>query len=758
MRKYTTQARQTLKNAETLSLQTGKIVESVHLLVGIIQVKNSFGAEILERLGFKSEIAETYLMKTSFFTAGSSVNVSPTVEKIIEYADTVAKDTNSDIDTQHLLLAITFCKTCTASKILLKYDVSFDRVLSVVESIGYNRIRKGKIFFCNDLETDVKKQSTDQTNLFVAHNTDSAEKSPLDKYGTDLTKKAKEGKLDKVIAREKEIERIIRILSRKHKNNPIIVGESGVGKTAVAEGLAQKIAFGEVPDFLKNKKLISLNLNSVVAGTKYRGEMEEKLDGILKAAENEGVILFIDELHSVITAGNSENGGSVGSILKPAITGGNIMVIGATTYAEYSKYIEKDPAFERRFNKVTIDEPDEKTTMEILFGIKDDFEKHYSVKITDEALEYAVKLTARYIRDRFLPDKAIDVLDEACSKTFLSGVKKTVSEFDICEAITDMTGIPVQTTVSEQEKITLLEQKLNDRIFGQESAIKEISQAIKRSKAGLRDGRKPIASFLFLGTTGSGKTETAKTLAEIMFGSKDEMLRFDMSEYMEKNSVNRLIGAPPGYVGYDEGGTLTEGVKKKPYSIILFDEIEKADGDIFNVLLQVLDDGRLTDGKGRTVDFRNTIIIMTSNIGSSEIKPKNSIGFVAGREAINEKEIHVKALKKTLKPEFINRIDHIIVFNRLDKEDLSKIANYILERKREILWTERKIKLVVEEEVASFIATKAYDENYGARPVERTVETFLENKLSELILSENLKNTTLTVSVNNDELSVVETP
>lgn len=758
MRRYTEQAKTALNYAEKISLTTGKIVESVHLLVGITQVKNSFGAEILSRLDFKKELAETYLIKTSFFSSGNNVSVSPTVQKIIEYAENVATDTNSDIDTQHLLLGITFYKTCAASKILLKYDVTFDKVLSIVEAIAHNYPNNtNEIPKHNNSKID-EKNFNPEKEKYSSNGDLSAEEKMLEKYGTDLNEKAKEGKLDKVIGREKELDRLIRILSRKHKNNPIIVGESGVGKTALVEALAQKIVKGEVPDFLKNKKIISLNLNSVVAGTKYRGEMEEKLDGILKEAEKREVILFIDELHSVVTAGNSENGGSVSSILKPAITNDNLAIIGATTYSEYSKYLEKDPAFERRFMKIVVYEPDEKTAIQILKGIKTDFENHYSIDITDDALEYAVKLTSRYLRDRFLPDKAIDALDEACSKVSLSGNEKKVDVDEIRDAVTEMTGIPIKITTDENEKISSLEKTLNERIIGQKEAMKEISQAIKRSKAGLRDGRKPIASFLFLGTTGSGKTETAKTLAEIMFGSKDDVLRFDMSEYMDRNSVNRLIGAPPGYVGYEEGGSLTEAVKKKPYSIILFDEIEKADVDIFNVLLQVLDDGRLTDGKGRTVDFRNTVIIMTSNLGSNELKSKKAVGFGAKETEQNEKEVQIRALKNTMKPEFINRIDHIIVFNKLNKEDLSKITNYIVERKKEILWTEREINLNVTKDVAPFIAEKAYDENYGARPVERTVETLLENKLSELILSENLKKTTLTVSVKNDELSVVETP
>ena len=522
-----------------------------------------------------------------------------------------------------------------------------------------------------------------------------------------------------------------------------------MGKTAIVEALAQNIADGNVPDFLKGKTLFSLNLNSIVAGTKYRGEMEEKLEEILKTASSDNIILFIDELHAVLNAGSTENGNSIGTILKPAITNENLSIIGATTFAEYSKFLEKDPAFERRFMKVIAEEPSPEKTYEILHGLKKSFEDHYKITISKEAIESAVKLSVRYMPNRFLPDKAIDALDEACSQLALTDRIRELKPDDIKNAISEMTGIPVNDDENENKKILDMEKLLKEKIIGQDKALNTVSKSILRAKSGLREGKKPIGSFIFLGKTGTGKTETAKALAEILFGSENALIRFDMSEYMEKNSVARLIGAPPGYVGFEEGGTLTESVKNKPYSIILFDEIEKANPDVFNVLLQLLDDGRLTDGKGRTVDFRNTLIIMTSNTGTEKLFQTKKVGFGSETNSYDEEKILIESIKSLLKPEFINRIDNIIVFNNLNKENLIEITKNILEVKKKILFEERGISLDFTNDVAEYVAENAYNPEYGARPIRRAVETLLENTLSEIILKKNLKNAEITVKIEN---------
>ena len=748
MRRYTTDARKALENAESISLYTGNIVESVHILIGITEIKQSYGAEILSRLGFDSGIAKSYLIRTSLAPKSETVIVSPTAQKIIEYAETVSMDTNNCIDTHHLLLSIAFHKNCSASKILSKYNIDYESLLSIVQGMNHNKI--GSEDF--NLGKHVTNSDSSAQTANISYKIKKSDVKNIDKllpYGIDLTEKAKSGKIGKIIGREKEIERVIRILSRKNKNNPIIVGESGVGKTAIVEALAQNITDGNVPDFLKGKTLFSLNLNSIVAGTKYRGEMEEKLEEILKTASSDKIILFIDELHAVLNAGSTENGSSIGTILKPAITNENLSIIGATTFAEYSKFLEKDPAFERRFMKVIAEEPSPEKTYEILHGLKKSFEDHYKITISKEAIESAVKLSVRYMPNRFLPDKAIDALDEACSQLALTDRIRELKPDDIKNAISEMTGIPVNDDENENKKILDMEKLLKEKIIGQDKALNTVSKSILRAKSGLREGKKPIGSFIFLGKTGTGKTETAKALAEILFGSENALIRFDMSEYMEKNSVARLIGAPPGYVGFEEGGTLTESVKNKPYSIILFDEIEKANPDVFNVLLQLLDDGRLTDGKGRTVDFRNTLIIMTSNAGTEKLFQTKKVGFGSETNSYDEEKILIESIKSLLKPEFINRIDNIIVFNNLNKENLIEITKNILEVKKKILFEERGISLDFTNDVAEYVAENAYNPEYGARPIRRAVETLLENTLSEIILKKNLKNAEITVKIEN---------
>jgi ATP-dependent Clp protease ATP-binding subunit ClpC len=507
---------------------------------------------------------------------------------------------------------------------------------------------------------------------------------------------------------------------------------------------------------LKDRIIFSLNVNSLVAGTRYRGEMEEKIGEVIGAAKEYGVILFIDELHSVVGAGGSEGGLSVAEILKPAVTDGDIAVIGATTYAEYGKYIENDPALCRRFMKVEVAEPSKEEAIRILAGVKPSFEKHYGITVENEAAEACVKLSLRYISGKFLPDKAIDILDEACAKKAISG-GKNVDVDDIKDAVNEMTGIPLGNIAeSETEKFLNLEKYLNEKIIGQEEAVTSVAKAVRRAEAGLREKNKPSSSFIFLGSTGVGKTETAKALAETLYGGEDAMIRIDMSEYSETNSVSRLIGAPPGYVGYSEGGILTEAVRRKPYCLILFDELEKADPEIFNVLLQVLDDGRLTDGKGRTADFRNATIIFTSNLGTDKLIAKKTVGFGKADESKEDSAILMSALKNFLRPEFLNRIDKIIIFNKLSKESLIKIAKLLLNEKSKNLYEERGIKLNYGDELAEFIVNGSYDPNYGARPIKRQIETQLEDKLSETIIRDDLRNTEMTVKVIGDGLVISE--
>lgn len=754
MNNFTEAAKKVLEQAEYFALYSGNIIESIHILIGITKVVDGYGAQILSRLGFNTTNAESYLIKSSF-ASYDSVLVSPTVQKILDYAKSVAKATNSAIDTHHLLLAVSYHKSCVGSKILLKHNITYDKLLSIVESMNHNQI--GVIEKKLSPETSFKSRiNTEPKEINEKNDTTIGKKSEF-KYGLNLIEMAKNNQLEKIIGREKEIARIISILSRKTKNNPIIVGESGVGKTAIVEKLAEKIASGNVPDFLKNKELYSLNLNSIVSGTKYRGDLEEKLSEVLDFAEKRKAILFIDELHSAVNVGNSEGGMNVSDILKPAITGKNIKIIGATTTSEYSKHIEKDPAFERRFMKVKVEEPTEDECLHMLKGIKKEFELHYDINIPETILKSCVALSARYITNKFLPDKAIDVLDETCSKNAVWNNKKSLSEDDVKEAVSSITGIPIyKLTIEESEQLLRLEDELNRKVIGQKEAISSIARAVRRSKAALKEPHRPIGSFIFLGSSGVGKTETAKILTEILFGNETNMFRFDMSEYMEKSSVAKLIGSAPGYVGYEEGGKLTESVKHTPYSLILFDEIEKAHPDIFNVLLQVLDDGRLTDSKGRTVDFKNTIIIMTSNAGSEQLNSRKGIGFGSSNQYETEKDIRIKALKNFLRPEFINRVDCITVFNNLNKENIKEIANNILNKKRNYLLNEKGIALSFDEEVIDFIANESFDPIYGARPVIRKIETLIEDKLSDMIIKDNLRNTELIVEMKDNNTVIRE--
>lgn len=749
MKGYTVKCKKVLDLAETFASQSGSAIESYHLLAALTNVENCYAQEILSRLGFNAEIANSYLIKT--VEPLEKASFSEVAVSIMEYADKASEKLGySEVDTQHILLAICFFKNTLASKILLRYDIDYAKVLSIVNAMSYNKIGQ-------DPAPNTKENIIKDVNQVIKTSLPDI----LLENGIDLTAKAKANKIDDIIGREKEISRIIQILSRRKKNNPMIIGESGVGKTALIEGLAQKIVKNDVPDFLKNKTIFSLNINNIMSGTRYRGDMEEKFKVLFNALEQENIILFIDEIHTISGAGGNDGSFNVANIIKPYLLSDKFPTIGATTIGEYRKFIETDPALERRFMIIDVKEATVEDTIKILRGVKLSLEKHHNIIIPDETIVAAATFSDRYITDRYLPDKAIDVLDEACSKkvTVKSKVKKLrLTKKDILQIIEEMTAIPVAELSKEQtNKLINMEEELNKRIIGQAEAVSVICKTIRRARAGLKDSKRPIGSFIFLGGSGVGKTETAKALAEFLFGSESSLIRFDMSEYMEKSSVARLIGASPGYVGYEEGGLLTEAVRRKPYSVILLDELEKAHIDIYNVLLQVLDDGRITDAKGRLVDFKNTIIIMTGNIGVELLSKSSSIGFVKSisSEQDSRKQIILEELKKTLRPEFLNRIDNVIVFNELSKEDLLQIANLLIGRLKEILYNEKGIKLLVDKEVARYLTETSFDISYGARPLQRTIETALEDRLSEEILKNGLKNTTVIIKLVNNNLEFI---
>ncbi len=782
--RFTQKATQALNYAKECSLALGhNYIGTEHLLWGLVKEGTGIAAGVLMTSG----VTEQKVMDTILSIVGKGegnqpvVGYTPRTKRVMElsYAETRRMGQNY-IGTEHLLLGILREGESIAVRILLEMgiDISklYENIITMLQEDTPAAVAAGKPK-AEDIETPT-----------------------LDSYGRDLTLMAKDGKTDPVIGRDREIERIIQILSRRTKNNPCLIGEPGVGKTAICEGLAQKIIEGNIPEILKDKRVVTLDLSSMVAGAKYRGEFEDRLKRSIEEIRNAGnVILFIDELHTIVGAGAAEGAIDASNILKPLLARGEIQVIGATTMDEYRKYIEKDAALERRFQPIKIGEPAEDEAIEILKGIRDKYEAHHNVKITDNALEAAVKLSIRYITDRYLPDKAIDLIDEAASKVRLKSFTappalkeleqkieeihkmkedaivsqefekaaslrdeenklkeemnarkeewkkqnqtqtQKVTEEEIAEIVGSWTGIPVSRLAQEEtEKLKKLEEILHKRIIGQNEAVSAVSKAIRRGRVGLKDPKRPVGSFIFLGPTGVGKTELSKALAEALFGDESHMIRIDMSEYMEKHSVSRLVGSPPGYVGYDEGGQLTEKVRRKPYAVILFDEIEKAHPDVFNILLQILEDGRLTDSTGRVVDFRNTVIIMTSNVGARDIVEPKRLGF--GAAVVNEardyedmKKNVMNELKRTFRPEFLNRVDELIVFHPLTQENINNIAGLMLNEVSERLKA-INITLFTEDGVKAFLAEKGYDKVYGARPLRRMIQNMVEDKLAEKML------------------------
>ena len=764
-----------------------------HLLIGIAHEGDSAGGKILNSLGITVGTLEELLSgsrNTSLFRR-SELYVAPRTKRVLEMAVEEANELgNSYVGTEHLLLAILHEGGGLAVRILEQLGVTEDKLQKAFEDV---------------LSEDNSK--SDQ----------SASLGDLSDFAIDLNERAKQGKIDPVIGREEEINRVIQILSRRSKNNPVLIGEPGVGKTAIAEGLAQRIVNNDVPEILKNCHIISLNMSAVVAGTKYRGEFEERLKKVLDTVkQHSDWILFIDELHTLVGAGSSEGSMDAANIMKPALARGELHCIGATTLKEYKKYIEKDAALERRFQPVKVGEPNPADTLRILEGLRDRYEAFHKAKITDEALKAAVELSGRYITDRFQPDKSIDVIDEAAAKVRMEassapeGLKNkeaqlaslqkekeaaistqdyeraaiyrdqskkleadieqlkkewkgadhdhlTVTEEDVAEVVSKWTGVPLQNLKkSDSERLLHLEDELHKRVIGQDDAVHAVATAIRRARAGMKDPKRPIGSFLFLGSTGVGKTELARALAETMFGSEKNMIRFDMSEYMEKHEVSRLVGAPPGYVGYEEGGQLTDAVRKNPYSVILFDEVEKAHMDFFNILLQVLDDGRLTDGQGRTVDFTNCVIIMTSNLGSNYLKGHvKKPGFSSDSDDKKDedfesiKETILAEVKRTFRPEFINRIDEIIVFNPLTEENLSAIVNLLLkdvEKKLEHF----NVSLEISDSAKKLLIKDGTDIEYGARPLKRVIQKEIEDPVANLILEDGLEGKSV-LQINTDD-------
>lgn len=793
--RFTERAQKVIAHAQEEARRLNhNVVGTEHLLLGLLREDEGIAAHALTNLGVDADKVRNQvemMIGVGPFAVQGPIGYTPRAKRVMELAiDESRRLGHNYVGTEHILLGLIREGEGVAAQVLTNLGVSLDKAREEVLSLLMDA--KG--------QTNFRKSSSTPT---------------LNQFGRDLTELASEGKLDPVVGREKEIERVIQVLTRRTKNNPCLIGEPGVGKTAVVEGLAQKIIEQDVPEILKDKRVVSLDMASLVAGTKFRGEFEERLKKIMteiKQASN--VVLFIDEMHTIIGAGAAEGAIDASNILKPALARGEIQTIGATTIDEYRKYIEKDPALERRFQPIMIEEPTVEETIEILKGLRDRYEAHHRVKISDEAIEAAAKLSHRYITDRFLPDKAIDLIDEAASRVRLKtltappelreleeeleGIRKekdaairaqefekaaalrdkeqevkqkieklkelwqkdynfensTVTAEDIANIVGMWTGIPVnRLTEEESERLLKLEEVLHNRVIGQDEAVKAVAKAIRRAYAGLKDPARPIGSFIFLGPTGVGKTELARALADAMFGDEDALIRLDMSEYMEKFAVSRIVGAPPGYVGYEEGGELTEKVRRRPYSVILFDEIEKAHPDVFNILLQILEDGRLTDSKGRTVDFRNTILIMTSNVGANLIQKPKTLGFGPVQEESKNyedmKSMVLEELRKTFKPEFLNRIDEIIVFHPLSEEHIREIVTLMIDELNKRLG-EKQISIEVTDRAKDMLAKEGYDPMYGARPLRRVIQKRIEDRLSEELLKGNISEGDV-VSIDVDE-------
>ena len=783
--KFTDKARKVLVLAQDEARALHQpYVGTEHILLGLIQEKDGLAAQALERLGVAYDAVVKGIREVASIDEGADVSghlsFTPRVKRVLENSLREAMQMGqSYISTEHLLLGIVRENEGTALDVLSRLGVKGDDIRTALNDlVGQSPVYAGR-------------------NPFEAAGT--VPDSALKEFGTDLTQKARDGKLDPVIGRAGEIERVMQILSRRQKNNPLLIGEPGVGKTAVAEGLAQLIVSNQVPDILRGKRLLTLDVSALVAGSKYRGEFEDRLKKCIKEVKDAGdIILFIDEMHTLIGAGSAEGSIDAAAILKPPLSRGEIQVIGATTIDEYRKHLEKDSALERRFQPITVGEPNEEQALRIMEGLRDRYEAHHQVHFTDEALQAAVTLSDRYIQDRFLPDKAIDVMDEAgarmrirnmilpdelremddklrqirsdkdkaiaeqdferaaklrdqesavkderaaAEKKWAEDSQKSVHQVtaqDIADVVSMTTGVPVSNlTEAETEKLLRMEGVLHERVIGQEEAVTALSKAIRRSRAGLKDPKRPAGSFIFLGPSGVGKTELSKALAEFLFSSEDALISFDMSEYMEKHSVSRLVGSPPGYVGFDEGGQLTKAVRQRPYSVVLFDEIEKAHPDVFNILLQILEEGRLTDAQGRTVDFRNTVIIMTSNVGAREISAPTTLGFSPeGKAGLSDKEIKSRVMgevKKLFRPEFLNRIDEIIVFKSLTQEQIVEIAKLMVADLRERLIAQN-MTINLTDDAYKLIAKEGTDAAYGARPLRRAIQRLLEDPLSEELL------------------------
>lgn len=793
MQRFTDDAQRVLSFAQEAALELGHdYVGTEHVLIGLIKVKNGVAAKALNELGLSAETiiedVEEHIGRGN--KKVSSVYMTPRVKHVLELAVEVANHMNHNyVGTEHILLGLLSDGGGVAVGILRNHNIRANDIVDTIRTI---------------------LGSSDSASHSAEDRKDNSSLGELADFGTDLNESAKQGKIDPVIGRDKEIARVIQILSRRTKNNPVLIGEPGVGKTAIAEGLAQRIVNGNVPEILRNKRIISLSISSMLAGAKYRGEFEERLKkAIDEVQKHDDMIIFIDEIHTLVGAGATEGAMDAANILKPALARGEFQVIGATTLDEYKKHIEKDAALERRFQPVLVGEPSEEDALEILKGLRDRYEAFHKAKITDEALEAAVSLSSRYITDRFLPDKAIDVVDEAASKVRmkvfsaapdvkaleiqLADVKKekeaavTAQEFekaadmrdeekriekeindkknaakensdaklvvtdeDIASVVAQWTGIPVSKIAQEEsESLLHLEEELHKRVIGQDEAVVAVSKAVRRARAGLKDPKRPIGSFLFLGPTGVGKTELARALAVALFGDETAMIRLDMSEYMEKHTVSRLVGAPPGYVGYEEGGQLTDAVRRKPYSVILLDEVEKAHADFFNILLQVLDDGRLTDSQGRTVDFRNTVIIMTSNLGANALRKSSpELGFLAAKKSdsasdasneVNFKEAKksvMDAVKRHFRPEFLNRIDEMIVFHALTSNDLKQIVTILMDTVVKRLG-DMGLSLEISPAAMDLLVKEGSDFSMGARPLKRAIQRLIEDPISDLILQGN---------------------